>query len=74
MEKIARFAVLFSLVLLFALWSRHRTLEMAGAPSNRVQFEDVPASEIHALDLSRDGFGVGGEVWIDALKADRTAP
>jgi drug/metabolite transporter superfamily protein YnfA len=66
LQKPARYAVLFACLLALALWSRRGALELANAPTNRVQFEELPLVEINALDLHTDGAGVLDERWVDA--------
>lgn len=66
MQKPVRYAVLFGVVLAFALWSRRGALQFAAAPANRLQFEETPPTDIHALELLKDGAGVTEEAWVDA--------
>jgi hypothetical protein len=54
MERFTRFATLFSILLVAAMWACHRTAEIASSPYNRLQFEDLPPAEILTLDLRRD--------------------
>ncbi len=54
LEKFARFAVLFGMVLVTALWSRRRTADFARGPSSGIQFEEVPQAKTMVLELSRD--------------------
>jgi len=65
MQKPSRYAVLFGVVLAFALWARRGAAEIAAAPGNRLQFEETPPTDIHALELLKDGVGTVEEVWVD---------
>jgi hypothetical protein len=57
--------VLFAIVLAFMLWSRYGAVLLAGAAGNRLQFEETPPTDIHALELLKDGAGVVEEAWVD---------
>lgn len=67
MHKTARFAVLMGLLVAGAIWAKRRTAEFAGSPHNRVQFEDVAAAEIYALDLRRDAEYLNEEDYLNAV-------
>jgi len=69
MERPLRYAVLFGLLLAFAWWSRRSALELASAETSRLQFEETPPGDIHALDLHRDGGWVSAEAWVDGPTA-----
>jgi hypothetical protein len=53
MQKPARYFTVIALLIGAAVWAARRTAAFAGAPHNCVQFEDVPAPDIFALDLHR---------------------
>ncbi len=59
------FAVLALVLLAAAVWSWRRTLRMAASPGARIQFEEVPAADIMALDLSGDAGAWTGENYVD---------
>jgi pimeloyl-ACP methyl ester carboxylesterase len=67
LHRFARFSVLFAILLAAAVWARRRTAEFARDPYNRIQFEDLPAAEVFALDLRRDGAWSGDEAYVDAI-------
>jgi pimeloyl-ACP methyl ester carboxylesterase len=67
MQRLARFVVLFAIVLAAALWARRRTSEFAAAPHGRLQFEDLPTADLFVLDLRRDGVFSGDEAYADAI-------
>jgi pimeloyl-ACP methyl ester carboxylesterase len=67
MEKTARIAVLLGILSAFAIRARLRTTEFAAEPENRLQFEDVPAAEIYALDLRQDGAWSGDDAYVEAI-------
>jgi len=67
LQKPARYAVLFAVVLAFALWSRRANLEFAGLAANRVQFEDVPPTDVYPLDLKHDNPAIADEAWVDSI-------
>ena len=59
LEGLVRYGVLFAILLVFALWSRRRTLKLAALPGNSVLFEDLPPAGIHAIDLHSDAARTG---------------
>ncbi len=67
LAKTARVVVLLGIFGVAAAFSRHRTVELAADPYNRLQFEDYPPLEINALDLAQDGAWSGDEAWVDAI-------
>jgi hypothetical protein len=69
LQKSVRFLLLFGILLTAAIWTRRRTVEFAAAPYNRVQFDEIPAAEVHVLDLRRDG-----ELLNDVAYADTIDP
>ena len=71
MHKAARFAVLFSILLAFAILAWRRTAEFARSPANRLQFEDLPPAEVTALDLRSDDAWHREEAYVDALDPHR---
>jgi hypothetical protein len=75
MERSVRFAILLGAILVLAIWTRRRTAEFANAPGNRIQFEDLPQSDIFALDLRPDGAWLSDDAYVAAidLRAQRKA-
>lgn len=67
MQKLSRFLVLAATLAAGALWARRRSLEFASAPDNRLQFEDLPETEVFALDLRQDGDWSSDEAYVDAI-------
>jgi hypothetical protein len=67
MHKGVRFAVLFAILLAFAISAWRRTAEFARSPANRLQFEDLPPAEVTALDLRSDDAWSREEAYVDAL-------
>jgi hypothetical protein len=65
MQRPLRYAVLFAVLLAFAWWSRRDALQLSSAEASRIQFEETPPGDIHALDLHRDGGWVSAEAWVD---------
>ncbi len=74
MQRFARYAVVFSILLAAALWARRRTTEFMAASYNRIQFEDLPPGDVYPLDLRRDGAWSGDEAYIDAADAQIDRP
>ena len=69
MQKPARYATVLAFLVTAAFWAKRRTAEFAGSPYNRVQFEDIPAAEIYALDLRRDSDYVNEGDYLDAVSS-----
>lgn len=69
LERFARWAVLCAILLVVAIWAKHRTSEFDQAPGNRVEFEDLPAAEVHALDLHTEHAWTPDEAYIDGEAA-----
>jgi pimeloyl-ACP methyl ester carboxylesterase len=67
MEKLARFAVLLSILAGMAVWARRRSTAFANAPGNRLQFEDLPPADVFALDLRPDVEWSNDEAYVDAV-------
>jgi len=67
MQRFARFLVLFAILLAAALRARRRTAEFAASPYNRIQFEDLPPSDVFVLDLKRDGAWSRDEAYVEAI-------
>ena len=61
------FAILALILLAAAVWSWRRTLRMAASPDARVQFEEVPVTDILALDLGGDAGAWTGETYVDGV-------
>ena len=66
-QRFARFVVLMTILLAASVWARRRTAEFAGAPANRIQFEDIPAADVFALDLRPDGDWSSDEAYVDTI-------
>jgi hypothetical protein len=69
MHGAVRFAVLFAILLAFAIGAWWRTAEFARSPANRLQFEDLPPAEVTALDLRSEDAWSREEVYVDRLDA-----
>jgi hypothetical protein len=69
MHGAARFAVLFAILLVFAIFAWRRTAEFARSPANQLQFEDLPPTEVIALDLRSDDRWSREESYVDTLDA-----
>ncbi|HWC95619.1 MAG TPA: ADOP family duplicated permease [Candidatus Sulfopaludibacter sp.] len=54
MQGATRFAVLLAILLSAALWARRRASQFAASPAQQLQFEELPPTDIHALDLRPD--------------------
>jgi hypothetical protein len=54
MQSWPRYAVVLVMLTLLALWARRRSNEFAVSPANQLLFEEVPPTDIHALDLRPD--------------------
>jgi hypothetical protein len=67
MQKPMRFPVVLAVLTAAALGARRRTAEFAGAPYNRVQFEDLPPADVVALDLRGDEADFNSEQYVDAM-------
>ncbi|MGA8029823.1 MAG: alpha/beta fold hydrolase [Bryobacteraceae bacterium] len=63
--RLARFTVLLALLLSAVVWMSRRRAEFATSPFTPVQFEQLPPSEIFALDFRADSELTGGEQYID---------
>jgi len=59
------FVVLVAILTGIALWARRRTAEFAAIPGARIQFEDLPPSEITTLDLKPDSAPSVDDAYID---------
>ena len=66
MHGAVRFAVMFAILLAWAIWAWRRTGEFARSPANRLQFEDLPLAEVTALDLRSDAAWSREEAYVDA--------
>jgi len=66
LKSLPRFAVLFSVVAVAAVWARRRSNDFAASPANQLQFDDLPPAEINALDLHADGAPIPADQYIDA--------
>jgi hypothetical protein len=66
LRSVARFIVLCACFWLWLAWLRHRGNTFAGSPAGALQFDDVPAPEIFALDLRTDNAYAGEQAWVEA--------
>lgn len=66
LRSIARFVVLCVCLGLWAMRLRRRGQEFAASPANSLQFDDIPAPEIFALDLRTDTAWPGEQAWVEA--------
>jgi hypothetical protein len=62
MQRPRRFAILAGILTIFAIWAWRRTAAWSAHPSNHVQFEDLPPSDVQALNLRTDGGEISGAV------------
>jgi pimeloyl-ACP methyl ester carboxylesterase len=69
MQKPARYATVLAFLIAATFWVKRRTAEFAGSQYNRLQFEDVAAAEIYALDLRRDSDYVNEDDYLDAVSS-----
>jgi drug/metabolite transporter superfamily protein YnfA len=69
MLRPARYAVLFGILFALAWWSRRNALQLARADGSRLQFEETPPGDIHAIDLHSDGGWISAEAWVDGPPA-----
>jgi predicted permease len=53
------FYILLGVIVLAAVWAHRRGAEFNALPTNRIQFEDLPAQDIHGIDLHSDGSDLG---------------
>ncbi len=65
LHKGTRFAVLFALLAWAAVAAWRRAAEFSRSPANLLQFEDLPPSDLNALDLHSD------TVWREEAYVDR---
>ena len=65
MERLPRFLVLAAILAAVTWWARRRTAEFAAIPGHRIQFEDLPPSEITAIDLHPDSTAPTGDAYLD---------
>jgi predicted permease len=56
------FIVLIAILIAAVIWAWWRTHRLSASPVERLQFEELPAGDLLALDLEH---GAGGEVYID---------
>jgi pimeloyl-ACP methyl ester carboxylesterase len=66
LRSVARFVVLVACLALLLGWLRRRGKAFASAPGSALQFDEVPAAEIYALDLRTDSAWAGEQVWVEA--------
>ena len=67
MQSGLRYAVLMGVLLAAAIWARRRATEFAEAPGNQLLFEEVPPTDIHALDLHAGAHYPPPEQYLDPL-------
>jgi predicted permease len=56
------FVILTAILLAAAFWAWWRTHRLSASPAEKLQFEELPAGDLLALDLEQ---GPGGEIYID---------
>ena len=66
LRSVARFVVLCVCLGVWLAWLRRRGTAFAAAPGNALQFDEVPAAEIFALDLRSDGAYTAEQTWVEA--------
>ncbi len=66
LRSVARFVVLCACLAIWLAWLRRRGMEFAASPGNALQFDDLPAPEIFALDLRSDNAWTGEQAWVEA--------
>ncbi len=66
MQSGLRYAVLIGVLLAAAIWARRRASEFAASPANQLLFEEVPPTDIHALDLRPDAVYAPPEQYLDS--------
>ena len=69
MQKTARYLTVAGLLMVGALWAKHRTREFADSPYNSIQFEDAAPAEIYALDLRQDAEYINDGDYLDAASS-----
>jgi pimeloyl-ACP methyl ester carboxylesterase len=71
MKRPARYIVLLSVLLFWAVRARCVFHQLATAPSSPLQFEDRPPNEVLTLDFRQDGELLGEEVYVEAERPGR---
>jgi pimeloyl-ACP methyl ester carboxylesterase len=67
LQRLAR-VIVAGLVLAFLAIRVHRqNLDYDSSPYNRVQFEELPVTEISPLDLRQDGEWSGDDAWVESI-------
>jgi len=66
LRSVARFVVLCGCLALWLACLRRRGQAFGASPGNALQFDDLPAPEIFALDLRTDNAWAGEQVWVEA--------
>ncbi len=61
------FVILIAILMAAAFWAWWRTHRLSAHPGEKLQFEELPAGDLLALDLEQ---GPGGEVYIDKLYSE----
>jgi pimeloyl-ACP methyl ester carboxylesterase len=69
LRSVARFVVLCGGLALWLAWLRWRGQAFAASPGNALQFDDLPAPEIFALDLRTDDAWAGEQAWVEAPRS-----
>jgi pimeloyl-ACP methyl ester carboxylesterase len=69
LRSVARFVVLCGCLAFWLAWLRRRGQAFAAAPGNALQFDDIPAPEIFALDLRTDSAWVGEQAWVEGTRS-----
>jgi predicted permease len=66
LTRTGSFAILALVLLAAAAWSWLRTVRMAASAAARIQFDEVPAADIFALDLTGEAGTWSAEAYVDA--------
>lgn len=74
LEKPARFCVLFSLLVLWAMWAHRRTAKEQASVYSHLRFEEAPPAVVQTLDLRQEKTGPKTLRYLDVLQADPELP
>jgi hypothetical protein len=67
LQRMERLLLLAVLLAAWGLRWHRRNLEFDASPYNRLQFDDVPISDISPLDLRHDGDWSGDQAWVESI-------
>jgi hypothetical protein len=68
MEQPVRFGVLLAVLIGLAIRASRRSTDYAASPGASLLFDDLPAAEIFALDLSRDADQTSDDSYLDSAE------